>query len=54
MLYKQTTVGSMILGMAPSVKVDALASVMLKLALDGSERHRILENVNINELSKQV
>jgi len=37
--------------MAPSVKVDALAKMMLDLALDGSEQYRILENSNINELS---
>lgn len=51
-LSKEMTVRSVVFGMGPSVQVDDLANVMLRLALDGNERLQILENSDITGLIK--
>ena len=47
-LAKDANIRDMIRSLAPSVKVDVLAKVMLKVALDGS-RDRVIENSTINQ-----
>jgi hypothetical protein len=47
-LSKEMTIRSLVFGLGPSVKVDALAKVMIDLALHGNEL-QVLENNNICE-----
>lgn len=51
-LSKEMTIRSLVFGLGPSVKVDALAQVMIDLALQGNER-QVLENNNICEHQSQ-
>ena len=47
-LAKDANIRDMIRSLAPSVKVDVLAKMMLKMALDGF-RDRVIENPTINQ-----
>lgn len=51
-LAKEMTIRSLVFSLGPSVKVDALAKVMIDLALRGNER-QVLENNNICEHRSQ-
>jgi hypothetical protein len=51
-LSKEMTIRSLVFGLGPSVKVDALAKVMIDLALHGNEL-QVLENNNICEHESQ-